>query len=281
MDIVRNGNISSSEISSLLAMGSRDMTPAELEAYKKENPKGRKKTIESWPGQKALNYISECNFERRLGRRLDKDTNARPLSYGHLGEEFLFDNVLGTKYIRCSDKTIVHPFLPYYCGTPDGEKHEDGKIITVESKCPFSLKSFCSLVDPLYSGLTGMDAINAIRFGYTDKQGIEHPKHDDGEKFFQQCVSNSILQKTKECELIIFCPLESQLQDLRDLASSKDGEESVKYMWIAMSLDGDLPSLPDGGFYQSVNIFRFEPPQEDKTFIIETVKKAGNLLIKL
>jgi len=33
-------------------------------------------------GAPALTYIEECNFERRLGRSIETESNARPLTWG-------------------------------------------------------------------------------------------------------------------------------------------------------------------------------------------------------
>lgn len=276
MDQSRIGCITSSEIYQLLSMGKRDMTDAELAEYKIANPKSRAKTIETWPGEAAVKYILDTKREQRIGRSLDNESSARPLLWGNLVEPYAFDQ-LGMEYIYSSQETINHPFIKRYKGTPDGKKEDEGGT-TVEMKCPWTITSFCQLIEPLYEGLTGMDAMNALRDGYRDKDGLWHKPHADGEKFYQQCISNSILQKTKHCELVIFLPYYSQLQDIMDLANQKDGFEASKYYFVANAVDGDLPSIPDDGFYKNLNIIRFDPPEQDKSHMITIIKKAEKYL---
>jgi len=92
------------------------------------------------------NYIMECNYERNLGVALEKEENARPLSWGKLVETIVFD-LLGTDYTLSSQETIVHPEIKYWVGTPDGGKEDNGRTVN-DIKCPFTLKSFCQLVQP-------------------------------------------------------------------------------------------------------------------------------------
>ena len=65
---MRIGNFTSSEIFNLMANGKKE---GEL-------------------GAPALTYIKECNMERRLGRQLENDQNARPTSWGNLCEGYVF-----------------------------------------------------------------------------------------------------------------------------------------------------------------------------------------------
>jgi hypothetical protein len=259
----RIGNPTSSEIVSLLSTGSRDMTPEEMEAYKKVNPKGQKKKIECWPGQAALTYIEECNMERRLGRSLTDESNARPLSWGKLLEPQVFD-LLGLEYTFSSQDTIVHPDIPFWAGSPDG--YTDDAV--VDMKCPLTLKSFCQLVDPLYKGLAGMDAINAVR-----------ENHKDGEKYYWQLVSNAILLNKQYAELIVYMPYASELPAVKLLAQKASGELISKYYWVVMAGPDDLPFLIEGRYYKNLNVIRFEIPQADKDHLTTRVLQAGEYLI--
>src|SRR6186713_1406515 len=119
----RVGNFTSSEIVALTKTGSRPMTEEEKEAHKKANPKSRKTTIESWPGEAAITYIEEKNMERRLGRSIDDEKSAKPLIWGKLLEGHVFDK-LGLEYTLSSTETIVHPTIPYWSGSPDGDKED-------------------------------------------------------------------------------------------------------------------------------------------------------------
>lgn len=232
----RPGNFTSSAIAALTTQG---------------------KTKDSF-GKTALTYIAEKNMERRLGKCLDTDSKAKPLAWGKLLEPIAFD-LLPLDYTLCSQDTIPHPKFDFWLGSPDLTK--PGTVSDI--KCPYTLKSFCQLVEPLYNNLQGMDAMNHIR---------EH--HQDGEKFYWQLVSNSILTNSPEAELIVYMPYESTLSDIK---SAAEGNPDCYWIWAA--LDGELPCLPDGGYYKDVNIISFTVPQEDEDHLTACVEKAGNFLI--
>lgn len=256
---LRVGNFTSSEIVALMSNG--------------------KKAGE--PGKPFYTYIEECNYERRLGKAIDVESNARPLSWGKLCEKYVFENKLDTSYRLCSTETIQHPTIDCWVGSPDGEKFDDGKTV-IDEKCPMTLKSFCQLVDPLYKGLTGINAINAIRFGVEDEDPRKSiTPHKDGEKFYIQLVSNSILTNSKYAELIIYCPYKEDLEAIREMASMIDDPlEQRKYYWIAQAQDDELPWLIRGGVYKDLNKIRFEVPKEDKIKLTERVNLAkGHLVV--
>lgn len=242
----RNGNFTSSEIVALTS-----------------NPTAKAKKEGAIFGKAALTYIEECNFERKLGRSITDKASAKPLTWGKLIEKRV-DKLLGDDYIMSCEETIVHPNIPFWCGSKDAIKHDEGKTVT-DTKCPITLKSFCQLVDPLYDGLTGIEAMNKVR-----------ETHKDGEKFYWQLVSNSILDNTKYAELIVYMPYFSELPAIKDMA---DGQPDC--YWITMGLDDELPYLLDGGYYKNLNIIRFEVPQEDKEFLTNRVLEAGKMLINV
>ena len=208
-------------------------------------------------GVPALTYIEERNMARRLGRSLTTETNSRPTTWGKCLEPFAFQK-LGFDYELVSDVTIQHPDIPYWCGSPD----LIGANLVGDEKCPMTLKSFCQLVDPIYNGLSGDEAIQIIR-----------EKHPDGEKYYQQLVSNSILTNSTFAELIVYVPFRSDLDEIR--LSAADRKE---YRWIEYADDYELPWLVDGGYYQDVNIIHFEVPQSDKEILTNAVIEAGKLL---
>jgi hypothetical protein len=210
-------------------------------------------------GKPALTYIEETNMERRLGRSLTDESNARALVWGKLLEGYWFD-LLGLEYTLSSTETDVHPTIPYWAGSKDGMK----KDTVIDIKSPITLKSFCQLVQPLYDGFTGIDAMNAVR-----------ENHKDGEKYYWQLVSNAIINNTRHAELVVGMPFFSEIPQIKKLA---DGLPNC--YWIAMANDDELPFLLDGGYYKNINIIRFEVPQEDKDFLTERVKKAGEFLIE-
>jgi len=228
-------------------------------------------------GTSFYSYIDEANMERRLGRSIETETDAKPLSWGKLLEAYVF-NLLGTEYRLCSQETLDHPTIPYWKGSPDGEKFDEGKTV-IDFKSPVTLKSFCQLVGPLYDGLTGMAAMDALRKGYKDPRGFEHDKHKDGEKYFYQLVSNGEITKAGYGELVVFCPYRSELDAIRELAQSDPMGAAGNVYWIANADDDHLPWIPDGGAYKNLNIIRFPIANLDKWALMARVKEAGEQLI--
>lgn len=270
----RNGNFTSSEIVALLSTTSRPMTDDELKSHLELYPKSKKKNIEAWPGKAAITYINQCNLERKLGRSLDSDIEARPLSWGKFVEGLLF-SLLGEDYTYNSNDTLIHPLYPFWLGSPDGFRKSTKKTLA-EAKCPYTLESFCKLVGPIYEGLEGMDAINALRNGYVDKTGLLQPPHADMEKYYWQQVSNSCIDDCESSDFIIYCPYESELEVIQKLAV-ESGNPSLYF--IANANKNALPYIKDDGYYKNINIISFDIDQNDKDFLTETIKKASKYLI--
>lgn len=278
-NVARVGCVTSSEVVALVYFGTREMTEFELKERPKSGVGSKTKTIEDPKlfSDAGITYILECNTERRLNRSITDEVRAKATSWGSLVEKRV-DEILGIDYRFCSNETITHDYFDFWSGSPDAEKFDEGKTVG-EVKVPLTLKSFCTLVDPLYNGMSGLDAMNAIRVGWTDKQGLKRPKHTDGEKYYWQIVSNSILLKTKYAELIVYCPYKSELESIRELARNSDEGVMSKYYWIHNASDDELPYLIEGGYYKNLNVIRFEIPQADKDFLTQRVAEAGKLLI--
>lgn len=234
--LIRVGNFTSSTIGALMKKG----------------------TAANSFGVAALTYIAECNMERRLGRPLESETDTRPTSWGILCEGMAFDK-LDTKYRLCSAETVDHPTIDYWKGTPDAEKVDECGKTVIDIKCPFTLKSFCTLVDAWLVG--GIDGIRQY--------------HRDGEKFYWQLVSNAILIDADYAELIVFCPYMSELEAIRNLVEGRPS-----YYWIWGSSDAQLPYLPDGGYYKNLNVMRFAVPKKDKAALRKRVLAAGKKLVQ-
>ncbi len=278
LNTIRIGNFSSSEIIALLSMGSREMTDDEKAEHKRLNPKSLKKNIECWPGKAALTYILEKNMERRLGISLDNDTEARQLSWGTLLER-LVAMMLDEYYDFTPSTTHVHPYIPTWVGSRDGLSKDTETVVDI--KCPYTRKSFCGLVQPIYDELEGMDAMNALRNGYTDKNGIAYPPHCDAEKYYTQIVSNACISGSKYGELIVYMPYQSEIKAIQHAAEKAITEGEGQFYFIASSRPDQLPYIKDGGYYSNLNIIRFLIPEEDKILLENTVKKASELLIKI
>lgn len=229
--------------------------------------KGKDKTQLGAP---AKTYIKAKNYERRLGRSLNTNVSAKPMQWGNLVEPHVFA-ALPIDYSLNSQETIAHTqYGDFWVGSPDGFRYtkvgmgglDHSKIDTViDIKCPFTHLSFCDLVEPLYNGLTGMDAINAIRDG-----------HKEGDTYYWQLVSNAILSGADHCELIVYMPYLSEIDAIRLAA---EGNPECSWMqWAA-----DLPYLNDEGYYKNINVIRFTPPAEDRTFLEDCVVRASKMLI--
>ncbi len=243
----------------------------------------------------ALTYIGQTLMERRLGKKVDSDAFSRPTTWGKLIEWHVQQKKLGLEYSLMGTDVLINPDLNYHRGSPDCIKENT----VCDIKGPFTLNSFCLLVDPLYFGLTGMDAMNAIRFGFYSKNGkgyleeqedsFKHQPHPDGNKYYFQLVSNSILAKAKYAELIVYVPSEEEVKNqdeadensLKHSAYNYDGGDQNQFTWIEhLNSYDQLPYLTKDSKYESKNIINFLVPEEDKLFLMERINMAGKYLTK-
>lgn len=256
---LRIGNFTSSEIAALMVMGKREMTEEELKNRPKKGA-GSKTTqvidINSL-GDAALTYIEECNMERRLGRSLTDECNARPLAWGKLVERRVH-NLLGLDYKLCSQETIQHPTISCWAGSPDFIRYYNEGDAVGDAKCPITLKSFCQLVDAWNKG-----GIKQVR-----------KDHKDGEKYYWQLVSNACILGVPYGELIVYAPYKNELEEIKKLA-----EGDSRYYWIWSASDDELPYLHEGGHYKNLNVMGFLIPEEDKKLLTERVQLASKHLI--
>lgn len=210
-------------------------------------------------GKPFYTYVEEKYFETKLLRRLDNESNAKPTSWGKLVERHAFDQ-LGTEYNLVSQETIVHPSIGLWAGSPDLEKYDTGKTVC-DIKCPMTLKSFCTFYE--------CETIEEVR-----------DKHKDGEDYYWQLVSNSILLNTKYAELIIYVPYYYELVQIRELANNYDGDQN-KVAWINWAGDDDLPYIPEESEYKNLKVIRFEVPESDKKALTERVNAAISEIQKM
>ena len=258
MNPLRNGNFNSSEIVALTGIAKREMTESELEKYKKENPKSKAKLTEDQNElpKTALTFIKEKNRERRAKRSINTESGGRAQWWGKVCELRAF-TFLPNDYSISSDTTEFHPTIPNWCGTKDGEKHGEQKTI-YDIKCPWTLSSF---------------------FDFAESKTIDEVRanHSDGEKYYWQIVSNACIAGATHGELIVYCPFQDELDEIRELASNYDGDAN-KVAWINFASDEDLPYLIREGKYKNIYIFNFEIPAEDKHFLETRVIQASKLL---
>lgn len=217
-------------------------------------------------GKPFYTYVEEKKMELQLKLPLEVEIYAKSTSWGLLCEKYVMGkpDLLGIEYEQRPDEPIIHPELQDWAGTPDATT----KDTVVDIKSPWTRKSFCQLVQPLYDGYEGIEAMALIRSG-----------HPDGEKFFWQLVSNGILTNSKYAELIVFMPYFEQLVEIQEMAQASQGDDFGKFYSLAMAdRDTELPYLKKDGYYKNINTIRFEIPDIDKAALTERVKKAIELL---
>lgn len=209
-------------------------------------------------GKPALTYIKQKRFERKLGRSINKETNARATSWGWLAEKYAFD-ILPLDYKLVSTDRLVHPEIPTWTGACDLMKQST----LAEVKSPFSLEVFCEKIEALQSG-------------------IETYKKEFPEDYWQGIGGAILLEKNgfpvTHFEPIIFCPYKDELDKIRQMAMDAPPEEAAKYRWLDYAYDNELPYLKNGGEYDHLNIYRFEIPQADKDALTEAVLRAEKMI---
>lgn len=277
----RTGMITSSEIVALTSNGSRTMTDEEQAAYKLENPKGRRTTIDS-PGAPFYTYVEECIMERFFKHSLENDTEVKAMQWGKLCE-IIVHNKLPNDYIMQSEDTEIHPIYPEWRGTPDGKKmittvilNEDGTH-TVEShtdtvtdiKCPLSRKGFYNLINRLYH-FDGLDVVKKANIDGDEIIQLIRKDSKEGEKYYWQLVSNACILDAKYAELIVFMPYYEELEEI----SLYNSQLEDPFWLVARAKDGELPYIDKELGIENINIIRFQVPQADKDFLTSRVLMA-------
>jgi hypothetical protein len=208
-------------------------------------------------GAKAITYIQEKNLERKLGRSLEVEKHTRPMTWG-LYLEHRVHGMLSISYEYVSQKTLVHPGIDLWVGSPDNVNIDES--VVGDTKC-WEPKAFAEYVDCL--------SLNDIELFKK-----EYPKE------FWQLISNACILGMKYIEPIVYMPYESEIPDIRESVSNYDCEDPWNYRFIAEAPISELAYLPDGGYYKNLNIFRFPVPEADKQALTDGVIEAGKLLIE-
>lgn len=224
-NIVRNGNFSSSNVWKLTKEGKKTGTF----------------------GEKALTYIKEKKYERKLKRSINTDAQTRPTLWGTFLEGRVH-SLLGLAYEHVNDVTLVHSKYNYWVGSPDFLKRKT-KVVC-DSKCP-QPKAFCELIENC-------------------SQGVEVFKKEH-EDYYWQLVSNAIITESEYIELIVYMPYESELEEIRAEAENFDGLDQYKYRFIAESSKHQLAYLPNDSDYKNLNVFRFPLIKEDAEFLEQKI----------
>jgi hypothetical protein len=202
----------------------------------------------------ALTYIDELIMERELKRSLDGGAFSQPIKWGLYMENRLFQK-LGLEWQMTSRDTLTHPdeeFAPYWAGTPDVKNDE----MVGEIKC-FQLKHFCQIVR----------VFNKHNKGLLSKDETIEVLKDQESEIYWQTVSNAILLGVKTAQMIIYAPCESEMDEVRKDITNYEGADQWHYRFIVEKENHELAVLPDDCIYDPINIFEFEIPAQDKTFV--------------
>jgi hypothetical protein len=193
-------------------------------------------------GAPFFTYVQEKINEGLAGRSLANQASATATDWGHTSE-VVAHSLLGLEYTHLDDadksSRFYHPTLPW-CGIPDGFI---GDQVVTDIKSPFTLTSFFEVIG----------------------EGIKKEWH-------WQIVSNSILTGRPECELIVFMPKLSMLEDIRD-------QSRLMENWIHTKADNELPWTADDSPIEAITKIRFTPTQEDIDLLTLRVQAASRCLV--
>lgn len=211
---------------------------------------GRKKDE---PGKPFFTYIKQKRQERRLGKSLRQETNARSTNWGKFVEKRAFD-LLSLDYKLVSKDRYQHDELKCWTGMPDSIRDN----IVGDIKCPWTLESFMDLYETLES------------------RDVEVLKSSNRE-YYWQLVSNAILTVCDKAELIIYAPYVSEIEEIRNMAADYDGDQN-KIAFIEWAGNDELPLIPDDSEIKNLIKFEFTVPESDKELLYNRVKEAHKLL---
>ena len=262
----RIGRFTSSEIYKLMSVGSRPMTPDELAAHKKENPKSYKKNIDDGFGESALTYIEEKRAERSLGRSIDTGATSNEMIWGHVMEAYAFEYCMGMEYKSASKKALLHPKYNFWAGSPDFEKPKTGG----EMKC-FYPKKFYTLSKELIKLNDGLITLDDFKNNTKSKLN----------EIFYQVLSNTVILGHSRCEIMAFTPTEEQLIHVIDLLEDTDFAEkiglnpwNVRFIVERREKLYELPYIPKHSNWPNMVSHEFDLPIDDVIALTKAVIAA-------
>lgn len=212
-------------------------------------------------GAPFTTYVDQKKRERKLGRSLSLNKGNRSTAWGHLMEAWVMYDKLGFHYAHHGAITTIHPEFDTWAGTADLVQ-KGVKIGDI--KC-FEPDNFTKLADVL------------------QQQDRELLKKEYPSEYWQ-LVSNACIHQVTTAELILFMPLKSELERIRDWLNNDLDEVAAnnlhRYRYIMDASDEELPYLPDDcEGYSSLESFEFEVPQDDIDLLTDRIKLASKELL--
>lgn len=257
----RVARFTSSQIYKLVPLGKRDMTKAELEVYKKQNPGSRARTTTDMAlfQEGGLTYIRHKRQEFKRKRSMSLDAFSRATAWGEFMEKVVYD-LIGLEYKITSKSTKVHPKIKYWSGSQDLIVP---KVKISEIKC-YQPEKFCDYADCLL------------------QRDIALFRDEFPEEYWQ-IVSNAIINRVPKGEALLYQPYDSEADMIYEKVVNYDGEDAQRFQFIANDIrEGrmrSLPFQPNDSEYPNLISFEFEVPKDDRKFLTERVKNAVKLLI--
>ncbi len=224
-------------------------------------------------GAPALTYVKQVNWERKLGRPLNNEQDAKSTTWGKLVEKRAFDVITDLDYKLVSNVRLFHPSIDGWSGMPDiltGTIQEEqivwnGKKVVADLKSPWTLGSFCKQIEAA-------------------KEGWAVYKEECPE-YYWQLLSNAILTGAQEIEASIYVPYKHELEEIRQMAiaksdadASETGKPCYKYNFIITGEEDELPCLIEGREYKNLNVFRFPLIEADVVELTNCVTEAVKML---
>jgi len=187
----RYGNFSSSEIHRLMSKGRG--------TWSLENV-----------GAPFKSYIKEKRMERKLGRPLHSETNARPTQWGNFIEPIVISQI-GREEARDSNAygRLVHPEIKCWTGVPDYQKPKESIVGDVKSA--WTMLSFCETAEVIMEAYAS-DSVGIFK---TEKK-----------EWYWQLVSNAILTRMDRAELTIYVPKREDLANIRERVNEYEGDQN-------------------------------------------------------
>ena len=205
-------------------------------------------------GVPFYSLVKEKRRERRAGQSMGNDARHTPADWGNMCESIAHEHLPLDYQLVSNDGRLYHELLPW-CGVPDGFKDED---TVTDIKCPFTLTSFFNI----------LEAVEGL-----EPDGIAAALLEACEEYFWQLISNAILSNRSKCELILFMPKKSMIEDIQQVSKDSD------LYWFHMKNVNEMPWTADDSDIPVITIIKFDATDELKKQLTDRVEAASELLL--